>query len=168
MDPQGPSQPTLNQVYTAPGNPATTTASESATASRIASSNAAEENSQHSQATRRPHDQADAEPTASSLGAGGSGSSNTTTHGDRPEAGGTAGADEQDGEQMAAGGEGEIMRAQFEKTGQGEQKSLTSDLDRKKEEQSGLREEKIGQRREGVDVDGVLGQRGGPATVEGR
>ena len=77
-------------------------------------------------------------------------------------------ADDLDGEQMRAPGEGEVMAAQWNKTGMGEQKSLTSDLDRMKAEQSGQRSEVQQSRREDVDVDGALGQTGGPATVEGR
>ncbi|KAI9760724.1 MAG: hypothetical protein M4579_001462 [Chaenotheca gracillima] len=166
MDPQGPSQPTLNQAYTTPGNPAETTNAESQTASRIASSNAASQATDRGvQATRQPHDQAGAEATSTSL-ASGTGTSGTKAEMGREPAGKLQ--DELDGEQMRAGGEGEIMRAQFKKTGQGEQPSLTSDLDRKKEEQKGAREEVMGQRQHGIDVDGVLGQRGGPANVEGR
>ena len=67
---------------------------------------------------------------------------------------------------MRAPGEGDVYKAQFDKSGFGEQKDLASDLDRKKEEQSGLRDEIKDQRHKGVDVGGVLGQSGGPAVVE--
>ncbi|KAK0107434.1 hypothetical protein ONS96_003251 [Cadophora gregata f. sp. sojae] len=66
-----------------------------------------------------------------------------------------------DGEQMRAPGEGEVMNAQFNKknAGWGEEGSLTSDLDRQKEEQKGAREEIKAARREGESVDGGAGGR---------
>jgi len=62
---------------------------------------------------------------------------------------------------MRAAGEGDVMQAQFDKkdAGWGEEGSLTSDLDRKKEEQKGKREAMKAQREEGVDVDGGSGGR---------
>lgn len=54
------------------------------------------------------------------------------------------------------------MEAQLgkrEKGGWGEEESLTSDLDRKKEEQREMREEIKGDRSDGVDVDGGGGGR---------
>ena len=71
-------------------------------------------------------------------------------------------------EQMRAPGEGDVARQQERKTGFGEQGDLASDLDRKKAEQAPLREEVQEQRAQGVDVGGAIGQRGGPAVVEGR
>lgn len=66
-----------------------------------------------------------------------------------------------DGEQMRAPGEGEVMKAQFDKknAGWGEEGSFTSDLDRQKEEQKGKREEVMAKRREGESVDGGAGGR---------
>ena len=69
---------------------------------------------------------------------------------------------------MRAPGEGDVYQAQFRKTGMGEQKDLASDLDRKKAEQQGKREEILSQRKEEVDVGGALGGRTGPSVVEGR
>ena len=65
-----------------------------------------------------------------------------------------------DGEQMRAPGEGEIMNSQLNKENAvwGEQDSLTSDLDRKKAEKKGAREDMKEQRR-GGDVDGGAGSR---------
>lgn len=63
---------------------------------------------------------------------------------------------------MRAPGEGDVMHAQFDKRkkgGWGEEGSLTSDLDRKKEEQREKREEIKGERRDGADVDGGSGGR---------
>lgn len=66
-----------------------------------------------------------------------------------------------EGEQMRAAGEGEVMRAQFEKknAGWGEEKGLTSDLDRQKAEQAAAREEIKAQREAGANVDGGAGNR---------
>ena len=69
---------------------------------------------------------------------------------------------------MRAPGEGDVYNAQFHKTGMGEQQDLASDLDRKKAEQAGAREEVKSQRKEKVDVGGALGGRTGPSVVEGR
>jgi hypothetical protein len=66
-----------------------------------------------------------------------------------------------DGEQMRMAGEGQVMNAQFSKqnAGWGEQGSLISDLDRKKAEQQGAREEIQSERRHGGNVDGGAGGR---------
>jgi len=66
-----------------------------------------------------------------------------------------------DGEQMRAPGEGEVMDAQLNKdqAGWGEEESLTSDLDRKKQEQKGAREDIKQERQEGQNVDGGAGGR---------
>ena len=73
-----------------------------------------------------------------------------------------------EGEQMRAAGEGDIYKAQFTKSGFGEQVDLASGLDQKKAEQAGRREEVKEQRKEDVDVGGALGGRTGPSVVEGR
>ena len=65
---------------------------------------------------------------------------------------------------MRAAGEGDIYKTQFNKHGFGEQPDLASDLDKKKAEQSDMREEVKEQRKTKVDVGGVLGQQGGPAV----
>jgi hypothetical protein len=71
---------------------------------------------------------------------------------------------ELDGEQMAAPGEGKVADIVDRKPGAtGAAPDLASDLDRKKEEQKEAREEIKTQKKEEVDVAGVLGQRGGPA-----
>jgi len=66
-----------------------------------------------------------------------------------------------EGEQMSAAGEGDVMKAQFDKKGAGwgEQESLTSDLGRKKAEQAGAREEIQNKREMGTNVDGGAGNR---------
>jgi len=61
--------------------------------------------------------------------------------------------------------ESKIADAVEQKPGaSGEQPGLESDLDRKKAEQAPAREEIKRQKKEEVDVAGVLGQRGGPAN----
>lgn len=62
---------------------------------------------------------------------------------------------------MRMAGEGQVMDAQFNKqnAGWGEQASLTSDLDRKKAEQQGAREDIQAERRDGSSVDGGAGGR---------
>lgn len=70
---------------------------------------------------------------------------------------------------MAAPGEGKVAAAVDNKPGaSGQQPDLASDLDRKKEEQAEAREEIKAQKKEDVDVAGVLGQRGGPANPVGK
>jgi len=64
-----------------------------------------------------------------------------------------------EGEQMRAPGEGDVMRAQFDKknAGWGEQNSLTGGLDRQKAEQEEARESIKAQRAAGAGVDGGSG-----------
>jgi hypothetical protein len=66
-----------------------------------------------------------------------------------------------EGDQMTMLAEGDIMNAQVnkKKAGWGEEDSLTSDLDRKKAEQQGAREEIKKNRSEGHNVDGGAGGR---------
>lgn len=67
--------------------------------------------------------------------------------------------------QMGAPGEGKVSNAVSAKPGaSGAQPGLESDLERKKREQAGLREEVDERQKKDVDVAGVLGQRGGPAV----
>ena len=165
MDPKGPAQPNLDQVYETQGNPASQTPSESRTADANAHTNTAK--TSH----RSQNDVPISKATSSALDAGGSGerdaplSSGAYAGGDQDQSGRKG---ELEGEQMRAPGEGDVMQSQWNKTGMGEQKSLTSDLDRKKEEQRGAREEIQGERKEQVEVGGALGGRTGPAVVEGR
>lgn len=70
---------------------------------------------------------------------------------------------------MAAPAESKIAAAVEEKPGAtGAQQGLESDLDRKKAEQAPAREAIDQQKKEEVDVAGVLGQRGGPANPVGK
>jgi hypothetical protein len=89
----------------------------------------------------------------------------------------TASSSELDGEQMAAPGEGEIARAQQDKTGFGEQADLSSNLEGKRAEQEEMRKEVRGEAEAGgegegdwgnranVDVEEALGGRGVPVIV---
>ncbi|KAI9783885.1 MAG: hypothetical protein M1816_001137 [Peltula sp. TS41687] len=147
------SQPAVDDAYTTPGNPVSHTPSES--------KQAEQQQSSHSNAksfTRRPGDQEGIEPKPPAMAAGSS-----HPPGDEE----AEPADALDGEQTRPPGEGEVARAQAHKTGTGEEPSLTSDLDRKKQEQSGLREEIKEERKKATMQGGDLGQQGGPATVPG-
>lgn len=160
LDPQGPAQPNLNQAYSTPGNPTDHTPEEKSHAPSHETTNSSvktDSRSANDISVPSTHSQ-DAQ--ASSLGRG-----VRSTSGDKPT--GDI-ASELDGEQMRAPGEGDVMQKQFEKGGFGEQEDLASDLDRKKAEQAGKREEIKSQRKEEVDVGGALGGRTGPAVVEGR
>ena len=67
---------------------------------------------------------------------------------------------------MATLGEGEVASAQHNKSGFGEQPDLASGLDQKKAEQSEARDDVKDQTSGGVDVAGVLSQRGTAAVVQ--
>jgi hypothetical protein len=95
------------------------------------------------------------------------GSATAAGHGDHPEdnaddgnatlSGSKIGPQKEDleGEQMRAPGEGDVMRAQFNKkdAGWGEQNSLTGDLDRQKEEQRSARQDMKARRAVGMGID---------------
>ena len=76
---------------------------------------------------------------------------------------------EVDAEQMGAAGEDKVADAVMsgDKSGVGGSglgPGLESDLDRKKAEQAPARQEQKEKEKEGMDVGGILGQRGGPAN----
>lgn len=146
------SQPGVDDAYTTPGNPVSHTPAESRQAEQQSSLN------NPKTFTRGPGDQEGIEPKPPAMAAG---SSHPAINEDAEP------ADVLDGEQTRPPGEGEVAKAQAHKTGTGEEQSLTSDLDRKKEEQSALREKIKEQRKEATMQGGDLGQQGGPATVPG-
>ncbi|KAF6220278.1 hypothetical protein HO133_003410 [Letharia lupina] len=156
MDPQAPSQPSIDTAYDNPDNPADQTASERKDAT---STSASQQRSDPASERREPNDtvgdrgsasQNEAMP--SSLGYGAQDSS-----GDADESMGGP-VSNQEGEQMRAAGDGDIAAAQEGKHGFGEQTSLTSDLDRKKAEQAEIKDERDGGGGGGgVDVQGALG-----------
>jgi len=166
LDPSGPAQPNLNQAYEAQDNPATKDPREQAQGrlNKNAASNAENITDQ-----RIPREQSSSihDATASSLGygvrgapAGEEAKGYSQDQLDRSQ--------ELDAEQMAAPGERKVYEAvegqRGGKTGTGgEQPGLETDLDRKKREQAGLREEMKQARNYGVDVGGVLGQSSAPA-----
>jgi len=149
------SQPTQDQVYTTPGNPSTKNPSEAAQTSANAN-DPSEEVDQ-----RIPEKQTSgSQATASSLGRG--------IHGAPAGEEGKGKSDEDvgrhnelDGEQMAAPGEGKVADAVAGRGGDGnvggEQVDLASDLDRKKAEQAGAREEMKAKRSQGEDIGGTSG-----------
>ncbi|KAF2226607.1 hypothetical protein BDZ85DRAFT_230095 [Elsinoe ampelina] len=160
IHPTGPSQPTLNQAYTTPGNPADQEPLEKAQASRLAKDKTSAVDK------RTDNDTAPIEEaTFSSLGQG-----VRAPNAPGEEAQGKTHEDvgrhnELEAEQMAAPGEGKIAKAVDEKPGaSGAQPGFESDLDRKKAEQAELRSQVKEERKQEVDVGGVLGQRGGPAN----
>ncbi|KAF2152971.1 hypothetical protein K461DRAFT_131893 [Myriangium duriaei CBS 260.36] len=158
LNPTGPSQPSLDDAYTTPGNPAQQEPAEAATARANAKSPS-------DPIDHRRQNDTSSDPTPSSLGQG-----VRRPHASGEEAQGRTHEDvgrhnELDAEQMAAPGEGRIASAVDKKPGaSGAQPGLESDLDRKKAEQAPAREAVKDQRQKEVDVGGVLGQRGGPAN----
>lgn len=157
MDPQAASQPSIDTAYENPDNPADQTTSERKDAT---STGASQQRSDPTYERREPNDttgdrgsasQGEAMP--SSLGYGAQDSS-----GDAGESMGGS-VSNQEAEQMGAAGDGDIASAQEKKHGFGEETSLTSDLDRKKAEQAGIKDERrgAGEGGGGVDVQGALG-----------
>lgn len=69
-------------------------------------------------------------------------------------------------QQMRAPGEGEIASAVkgSQSGAAGGEPGMETDLDRKKREQAGARQEQQAKESKEVDVGGILGQRGGPAN----
>ncbi|OQO06192.1 hypothetical protein B0A48_08780 [Cryoendolithus antarcticus] len=161
IHPTAPSQPTLNQAYTTPGNPAQTDPSEKSQASI----NAKNSTNGSENAVPRTQSTSSDSATPSSLGYG--------IHGAPPgeEAKGETEESigrnrELDADQMGAPGEGKVASSVDRKPGaSGTQEGLESGLDRKKAEQKAAREEIEGEKKEGLDVGGILGQRGGPAST---
>lgn len=158
MDPTAPSQPPLNTAYNHPSNPASQNPSE---AKFSTSTSASFQRSDPTAETRKPNDlpvsssSGDNDATPSSLGYGVRDDS-----GDRGDELGNP-ASTIEGEQMRAAGEGEIYNAQREKTGFGEQGDLAAGLDRKREEQDRIKEERGQEGGEGeLDVEAALSGRG--------
>jgi hypothetical protein len=129
LDPSGASQPTLNQAYTTPGNPASQDPVEKAQSA----ANAQDDSPQVEQ--RVPQKQTQGEGTASSLGRGVRGApAGEEAQGRTEEDVGRH--NELDGAQMAAPGEGRIADAVAGRTGgvslggSGAEPDMASDLDR--------------------------------------
>ncbi|KAF4552342.1 Hypothetical protein D9617_10g073230 [Elsinoe fawcettii] len=153
LHPDGPSQPTLNQAYTTPGNPVDHEPLEKAQARQHAKDNSDTQSSSIKDATFSSLGLGVRAPNAPGEEAKGKTHDDVGRH------------NELEAEQMAAPGEGKIASAVDRKPGaSGAQPGFESDLDRKKAEQADLREQKKEERKQEVDVGGVLGQRGGPAN----
>ncbi|KAI4916512.1 hypothetical protein J4E85_010167 [Alternaria conjuncta] len=165
LDPQGPSQPSLDQAYTTPGNPAQKDPKEQVQTEFNATDNAATVDQ------RIPTKQAtDAEGLRNAKfeegmgvhGAPAGEESKGLTHED------VGRHKELDGQQMAAPGEGRVADAVAQGGkglgGGGEQPDLASDLDRKKAEQAEAREAIKQSKGEATQAGGALGQTGGPAN----
>ena len=71
-----------------------------------------------------------------------------------------------EGEQLGAGGEGDIAKAQETKTGFGEQAGLASDMDRKREEQDEIKEERRANGMPGGPQGGPTGDHPGAGLRE--
>jgi hypothetical protein len=160
LDPKGSSQPTQRQAYETEGNPASKEPAERQNATANASAN----KMGHTISTRSEND-TESDPTPSSLANGIHGApAGEEAKGQTEESMGRH--NELDAEQMAAPGEGKVAAAVNRKSGaSGGEQGLESDLDRKKKEQAPLREANEEKRESNVDVSGVLGQRGGPAST---
>ncbi|KAK7182078.1 hypothetical protein DPSP01_008244 [Paraphaeosphaeria sporulosa] len=168
LEPTGPSQPSLNQAYTTPGNAATKEPAEQIQTDSNARSIALDNSEPVDR--RVPNEQV-ASGTEGQAKAPGGG-----IHGAPPgeEAKGLTEEDvgrhnELDGAQMAAPGEGDIAAAvannnTFGAGGAGKEQDFASDLDRKKAEQQEARDQMKSQRQAGASMGGALGQTGGPAN----
>ncbi|KAH6878893.1 hypothetical protein BKA58DRAFT_105125 [Alternaria rosae] len=165
LDPQGPSQPSLNQAYITPGNPAQKDPKEQVQTEFNATDNAATVDQ------RIPTKQAtDAEGLRNAKFEEGMGVHGAPAGEERK---GLTHEDvgrhkELDGQQMAAPGEGRVADAVAKggkgMGGGGEQPDLASDLDRKKAEQAEAREAIKQSKGEATQAGGALGQTGGPAN----
>ncbi|KAL6712121.1 hypothetical protein ACN47E_003164 [Coniothyrium glycines] len=165
LDPKGAAQPSNDQAYTTPGNPAQKDPQEQAHSGFNAADNAAVTD------IRIPTKQAtDAQGDRNAKFEEGAG-----VHGapSGEEAQGLTQEDvgrhkELDGEQMAAPGEGRVAEAVAKggrgMGGGGEQIDLASDLDRKKAEQAEAREAIKQSKAQATAVGGAAGQTGGPAN----
>ncbi|KAI9741619.1 MAG: hypothetical protein M1834_000003 [Cirrosporium novae-zelandiae] len=164
--PIAPSQPPKETAYTTPSNPTTTQPAEdkAASASTTFSSNSSSKNPPPPTDHRTPHSipstTSDSQPQPTSLGYG--------THSPLPPISNSQSQPSPDGSQMHPPGEGKVYKQQLEKhnRGFGEQEDLAGELERKKNEQRGEREEvkeARGMERRGeggVDVGEVLERRG--------
>nr|POF26271.1 hypothetical protein CFP56_22420 [Quercus suber] len=156
----GHNQPTLQQSYETPGNPASKEPAEEAQTQVNAHDASQPVDRRVPQEQNASVDDA----TPSSLGYGVRGAPPGEEAAGRTEAD-VSRARENDGEQMRAPGEGEIASAVDRKPGaSGEEQGLELDLDRKKAEQAPAREKVQAEEKKELDVAGILSQRGGPAN----
>jgi hypothetical protein len=149
-------QPTKEQGYEASGNNVTKEPAERAASSA---------NDQGDPISTRSQNDVQSKPQPSALGRGIHGApAGEEAKGATEESMGRH--NELDAEQMAAPGEGKVASAVERKPGAtGAEPGLETDLDKKKKEQAPLREANVEKRENKVDVAGVLGQSGGPAST---
>ncbi|KAF2682649.1 hypothetical protein K458DRAFT_341351 [Lentithecium fluviatile CBS 122367] len=162
LDPSRPSQPTVSQAYTTPGNAASNDPVEKSQTAANAQNDSVPVDQ------RVPQKQTSGEGTASSLGRGIHGApAGEESKGLTEEDVGRH--NELDGAQMAAPGEGRVAdvvagRGGVNLGGGGSEPDMASDLDRKKAEQQGARDAIDQQKGANSRVGGALGQTGGPAN----
>ncbi|KAK3115722.1 hypothetical protein LTR53_004643 [Teratosphaeriaceae sp. CCFEE 6253] len=161
LNPGGPAQPNLDQVYETEGNPASKEPAQQQTAQQ--------NSNDPSQATdkRTPQQQSSPdEATPSSLASG--------VHGAPPgeEAAGRTDEDvgrsnELEAEQLGTYGEDQIADSVkgTQAGAAGKEADMASDLDRKKAEQAPARKAVQEEQSKSFDVGGLLAQRGGPAST---
>ncbi|KAJ4982888.1 hypothetical protein SVAN01_11622 [Stagonosporopsis vannaccii] len=169
LSPTGPSQPTQDQAYQTPGNPASANPSERAAQGFNAADNSAsvDQRIPQKQASDAAGDRnAKFEEGAGVHGAPAGEERKGLTHED------VGRHKELDGQQMAAPGEGRVAEAVRQggkgMGGGGSEPSFTSDLDRKKAEQAEAREAIKQERSGNVQAGGAAGQSGGPANPVGQ
>ncbi|KAJ4372426.1 hypothetical protein N0V83_004200 [Neocucurbitaria cava] len=165
LDPKGPSQPTQDQAYTTPGNPASSNPAEQQQSEFNAADNSASVDQRIP--TKQASDEAGLRNAKYGEGAGIHGApAGEEGKGYSKEDVGRH--NELDGEQMAAPGEGRVADAVRQggkgQGGGGEQPDLASDLDRKKAEQAEARDAIKQSKGENTQIGGALGQQGGPAN----
>ncbi|KAH7086700.1 hypothetical protein FB567DRAFT_49318 [Paraphoma chrysanthemicola] len=169
LDPKGAAQPTQNQAYTTPGNPADTNPSEQKQASFNAADNSASTDQRIP--TKQATDEQGLRNAKYGEGAG--------IHG-APAGEEAKGLTEEDvgrhnelnGEQMRASGEGDVAAAVAKggkgQGGGGAEPDLASDLDRKKAEQADARNAIKQSKGDSFAAGGAAGQTGGPANPVGQ
>ncbi|TKA62712.1 hypothetical protein B0A55_10637 [Friedmanniomyces simplex] len=161
LNPSGPAQPGLDQVYETKGNQASKEPAEQRTAQQNAND--------PSQATdqRIPQQQSssidDATPSSMARGIRGAPPGEEAKGLNDEDVGRS---NELEADQMGTYGEDQIADSVkgTQSGSAGKEQDMASDLDRKKAEQAPKRESVQQEKAEGFDVGGVLGQRGGPAN----
>ncbi|KAF2172536.1 hypothetical protein M409DRAFT_50219 [Zasmidium cellare ATCC 36951] len=159
----GLSQPSLDQAYETAGNPTDKEPIEKSRAQLNAKTDDDNAVAHRTPTTQTPY--SSATPTSMARGIHGA------PPGEETQGHTQSSFDEQelDAEQMGAPGEGKVASAVDRHPGaSGKEPGLETDLERKKAEQAGAREKVKEEKREGFDVGGVLGQRGGPAEAVGK
>lgn len=161
LNPTGPAQPTLDSVYETSGNAASKTPADQSASQANAQSNSAATD------TRVPTKQTssidEATPTSMARGVRGAPPGEEAAgYGDDD----VGRSNELTAEQMAASGEGEVRDVVEKKPGAtGGAPGLETDLDAKKAEQAEARDQVKSEKQEKLDVGGILGKRGGPAST---